>query len=185
VRLFAGRGGGGLLRAAVPPRDDETIPLLVDSSRPFPLVLQDEAWKKAGIDLHALVPVPEAPTMKHGMVPVFRVGGFDLAKMPALEGVDLSDLTSGVDIDLGGVVGADLLAFFRVTFADGGRFMWIEPDPSLLGPVAGPGAAPPVAGAPGGGAPSAGPAPPPAATVAPSHAPASNPPPSSPAKSHP
>ena len=80
---------------------------------------------------------------------MFRLGGFDLAKMPAIEGVDLAELTNGIDVDLGGVVGADLLAFFRVTFADDGRFIWIEPDPTLLGAAQprrpGPAAPPPPA----------------------------------------
>ena len=123
-----------LLRATVTSRDEGALPLLVDSSRPFPLLLQDAAWKKAGIDLSTLVAIPDEPNIKRGMVPVFRVGGFDLAKMPAIEGADLGQLTSGLDVDLAGVVGADLLAFFRLTFADEGRFMWIEPDPTLVGP---------------------------------------------------
>jgi hypothetical protein len=71
--------------------------------------------------------------------------------MPALEGIDMSDLSSGTEVDLAGVVGADLLSFFRVTFADDGRFMWIEPDPSLIGSAV-PGAdaptGPPASGAP-------------------------------------
>jgi hypothetical protein len=189
VPLYYVRGGGMLMRAALTPRDDEPVPLLVDSSRPFPLLLQDEAWKKAGIDLHALVPLPEAPTMKHGMVPMFRVGGFDLAKMPALEGADLGDLTNGIDIDLGGVVGADLLAFFRVTFADGGRFMWIEPDPSLLGAASGSGPGAPAPGSAAAAPAPGGNAPPPASggSAPPAPAPAGNAPPPSaaPAKSHP
>jgi hypothetical protein len=65
---------------------------------------------------------------------MLRVGGFDLAKTPAIEGADMGELTAGLDVDLGGIMGADLLAFFRVTFADEGRFMWIEPDPTLVGP---------------------------------------------------
>jgi hypothetical protein len=145
VPLYYLRGGGMLLRAAVTSRDAESVPLLVDSSRPYPLLLQDDAWKKAGIDLRTLSPVPDAPSVKRGMVPMFRMGGFDLAKMPAIEGGDLGELTSVLDVDLGGVVGADLLAFFRVTFADDGRFMWIEPDPALVGPAPSAGPAPPVA----------------------------------------
>jgi hypothetical protein len=134
VPLYYVRGGGMILRATVTSRDEGAVPLLVDSSRPFPLLLQDAAWKKAGIDLTSLVSIPDEPKIKRGTVPVFRVGGFDLAKMPAIEGADLGQLTSGLDIDLAGVVGADLLAFFRLTFADEGRFMWIEPDPTLVGP---------------------------------------------------
>ncbi len=145
VPLYYVRGGGMLLRATVTARDEGPIPLLVDSSRPFPLLLQDAAWKKAGIDVATLTSIPDEPTIKRGMVPMFRVGGFDLAKMPAIEGADLGKLTSGLDIDLAGVVGADLLAFFRLTFADEGRFMWIEPDPTLVGaePSAAPAATPP------------------------------------------
>jgi hypothetical protein len=91
------------------------------------------------VDVKSLVSMPDTPTVKRGMVPMFRMGGFDLAKMPALGGIDLGELTSGLDVDLEGVVGADLLAFFRVTFADDGRFMWIEPDPTLIAPEAKPG----------------------------------------------
>lgn len=138
VPLYYLRGGGMLMRATVTSRDQDPIALFVDSSRPFPLLLQDEAWKRAGVDVKSLSPVPDSPGVKRGTVPVFRVGGFDLAHMPAIEGVDLGDLATGFDIDLGGVVGADLLAFFRVTFGDDGRFLWIEPDPLLLGPVQAP-----------------------------------------------
>ncbi len=134
VPLYYLRGGGMVLRASVTPHDEDFLPLFVDSARPFPLVLQDEAWKRAGVDLKSLVALPDAPAVKHGIVPTLRVGGFDLAKMPAIEGLDLSDLTTGQDVNLSGVIGSELLAFFRVTFADEGRFMWIEPDPSLFGP---------------------------------------------------
>ncbi len=134
VPLYYLRGGGMLLRATVTQHDDGPIPLLVDSSRPFPLLLEDDAWKKAGVDAKSLVAIPDEPKIRRGTVPIFRIGGFDLAKMPAIAGADLGALTSGLDIDLAGVVGADLLAFFRLTFADDGRFMWIEPDPTLVGP---------------------------------------------------
>lgn len=135
VPLYYLRGGGMMLRATVTSHGEDQVPLLIDSSRPFPLLLQDGAWGKAGVDIHTLLPMPDDPGIKRGVVPVFRVGGFDLAKMPAIEGVDMSELTSGLDVDLGGVVGADLLSFFRITFADDGRFMWLEPDPTLLGPA--------------------------------------------------
>jgi hypothetical protein len=148
VPLYYLRGGGMMLRATVSTHDADWVPLLVDSSRPFPLLLQDGAWKKAGVDVGSLVPLPANPGIKRGMVPVFRLGGFDLSKMPAIQGVDLDQLTMGLDVDLEGIVGADLLALFRVTLADDGRFCWIEPDPMTFGPaqpgpVPAPGQAPP------------------------------------------
>ena len=133
VPLYYLRGGGMLLRASVTARDEAALPFLVDSARPFPLLLQDAAWNKAGIDVRTLTPVPDMPNVKHGSVPMFRMGGFDLAKTPAIAGADIAEVANGVDVDLGGVLGADLLAFFRVTLADEGRFMWVEPDPTLLG----------------------------------------------------
>ncbi len=134
VPLYYLRGGGMVLRATVTARDDGPIPLFVDSSKPFPLLLQEAGWKRAGVDTSTLASSPDAPGVKHGTVPMFRMGGFDLARMPALGGIDIGDLAGGSDVELAGVVGADLLAFFRVTFADDGRFIWIEPDPTLLGP---------------------------------------------------
>lgn len=191
VPLYYLRGGGMLLRAAVTSRDQDPIPLFVDSSRPFPLLLQDAAWTRAGVDVKSLAPIPDTPGVKHGTVPMFRMGGFDLAHMPAIEGIDLGDLATGYDIDLGGVVGADLLAFFRVTFGDDGRFIWIEPDPVLLGPgqpptgSAGPPAgegAPLPASPPGGPAQSGPPAP---GSPLSASAPKTQPPPTQPAGARP
>ena len=134
VPLFYLRGGGMILRAAVAPGDVQPVPLFVDSVRSYPLLLEDAAWQRAGIDVKTLASMPDDSHLKRGVLPMFRIGGFDLARMPALEGADLNPLTSQLDVDLGGVIGADLLAFFRMTFADDGRFMWVEPDPTLIGP---------------------------------------------------
>ncbi len=167
VPLYYLRGGGMVLRATVTARDDGPIPLFVDSSKPFPLLLRDIGWKRAGVDTSTLASSPDAPGVKHGTVPMFRMGGFDLARMPALGGIDIGDLAGGSDVELAGVVGADLLAFFRVTFADDGRFIWIEPDPTLLGPEQpGPGRS---------NAPPLGQSPPPAAEAAPRTNPAASP----------
>ncbi len=172
VPLYYVRGGGMMLRATVTRDDQAWLPLLVDSARNFPLLLQDRAWKMAGVAIKDLEPVPEAPNAKRGFVPTFHVGGFDLAKLPAYEGAGLADLTNGIDIDLAGVVGADVLAYFRVTFADDGRFVWMEPDPTLFGPAQ---------RAPGGAAepsPAAAPPPPPASVSPPAvNAPSANAPP--------
>jgi len=39
---------------------------------------------------------------------------------------------------VGGIVGAGLLQLFRVTFADDGRYIWVEPDPTMMGPTGAP-----------------------------------------------
>ena len=141
-----------MLRAAVTSHEDDFTPLLVDTSRQFPLFLEESTWKKAGVDVHSLTPVAGATgNVRQGTVPMFRLGGFDLPNLPAVSGIDLKEITEGIDISLGGIVGADLLAFFRLTFADEGRFMWVEPDPSLMVPAVAapsPAASPPGATAP-------------------------------------
>lgn len=180
VPLFYARGGGMLLRASLSAATEDPIPMLVDSARPYPLVLQDATWKRAGIDVKSLTDVPGAPNLKGGMVPTFRMGGFDLAKLPAISGVDMTELTTTAEVDLAGIVGADLLAFFRVTFADEGRFMWIEPDPTLVGPPSA-GASPRPPSAPP--ASSSGASAPPAPSAAPSASAAPAPAPPRPASS--
>ena len=159
VPLWYVRGGGMLLRANMTPKDDSLALLLVDSSAPFPLALEDSAWRRAGIDPATLKPEPSAQNMKAGMVPSMKLGGFDLQAIPALQGAPLGDIQSNIDVDLGGVLGAGLLALFRVTFGDEGRFVWLEPDPAMAGPrpppppVNAPSSAPPPGGAPPASAP--------------------------------
>jgi hypothetical protein len=78
-------------------------------------------------------------------LPSFKIGAFDLPKVPAVEGAPMADVLANVDLDIGGIVGAGLLSVFRVTFGDDGRFLWIEPDPMMtqsMGPPPPPPAAP-------------------------------------------
>jgi hypothetical protein len=131
IALWYVRGGGMLLRANMTQKEDSAALLLVDSSAPFPLALEDATWRRAGVDPATLKAEPQAQNMKAGMVPSIKLGGFDLQAIPALEGAPLGDVQSNVDVDLGGVVGAGLLALFRVTFSDEGRYMWLEPDPAM------------------------------------------------------
>jgi hypothetical protein len=156
------------------PEGGET-PLLVDSSRFLMLALQDDTWKKAGVDPKTLTPLADAPNIRRGPVPNFKLGGFDLSRMPAMQGLEMGEFQQTLDVNVGGVVGAELLAFFRVTFADEGRFIWIEPDPSLLAPPpvqrgAAPGGPPPMKPDPDSSA--APPPPPPPTTAAPPAPPA-------------
>ncbi len=162
VPLYYVRGGGMMVRANVSSKDDGATTLLVDSAAVFPLALESVVWKRAGVDPATLQPEPGAPNVRAGVVPSFKIGGFDLPKVPAMEGTALAELRTTVDLDLGGVLGGGLLSVFRVTLGDDGRYMWLEPDPGMAGPPEGPqrGAAPGEAPErPGAGAPTSAPAP--------------------------
>lgn len=150
------RGGGMLVNAHMSQKAESTVSFLVDTSQPFPLVLSDETWAKAGVALSSLKQNDALPSnLKAGAVPYLRVGAFELPQLPAVQGMDLKDLRSRIDVDFGGVLGAGLLQAFRVTFGDGGRFVWLEaaPPPEMGPPEPAqqaPAAAQPPAGTPAG-----------------------------------
>ncbi len=177
VPLWYVRGGGMLLRANMTAKGDSLALLLVDSSAPFPLALEDATWRRAGVDPATLKPEPAAQNMKAGMVPSMKLGGFDLQSIPALQGAPLGDIQGNVDVDLGGVMGAGLLALFRVTFGDEGRFVWLEPDPAMaLGrPLDAAGPSSPLPPPPAAGPASRAPVPSPAPSSVPVPAPAPGP----------
>ena len=132
VPLWYVRGGGMLVRAGVSQQSPEKSVLLVDTSSMFPIGLDDALWKKAGVDLAKLSSAGGTANVKEGIVPIVRFAGFDLPQIPGVEGAPVAELKASLDTDLGGILGAGLLALFRVTFGDEGRFMWLEADPALL-----------------------------------------------------
>jgi hypothetical protein len=157
VPLWYVRGGGMFLRAGISPTQSPQgggvgpeemagfTPLLVDTSSLFPVALQDPVFARAGLELSGLHPEPGTPNLKTGTLPSFKIGAFDLPKVPAVEGAPMGDVLANVDLDMGGIIGAGLLSVFRVTFGDDGRFIWIEPDPMMMqamGPPPPPPAAP-------------------------------------------
>jgi|HubBroStandDraft_2_1064218.scaffolds.fasta_scaffold75613_2 hypothetical protein len=157
VPLWYVRGGGMFLRAGISPTQSPQgggvgpeelagfTPLLVDTSSLFPVALQDPVFARAGLELSGLHPEPGTPNLKTGTLPSFKIGAFDLPKVPAVEGAPMGDVFANVDLDMGGIIGAGLLSVFRVTFGDDGRFIWIEPDPMMMqamGPPPPPPAAP-------------------------------------------
>jgi hypothetical protein len=145
VPLWYVRGGGMMMRATVSPREDGGATLLVDSSQPFLLALNDSVWKKSGFDMRNLRTDPSIPNLKTGVLPQFRIGGFDLPGVPAVQGASMEPLQQNIDVELGGVMGAGLVSAFRITLGDEGRFAWLEPDPTLSGPT---GREPPPGAAP-------------------------------------
>jgi hypothetical protein len=131
VPLWYEPNGGLMMRATLNTKDDGGTLLLVDSSQAYLLALSDPSWKKAGVDMRTLRPEPELPGMKSGPLPVFRIGTFDLPMLPAVQGGPSEAQKRAIDMELGGVLGAGLIAAFRVTLGDDGRFAWLEPDPSI------------------------------------------------------
>lgn len=176
VPLFYVRGGGMMMRAAVSNKDEGNALLFVDSSAFYPLALDDVMLKRSGANLGSFVSQPGAPAAwKLGMLPYFKLGTLDIPQVPAMQGTPLGEYKSNFDVDLQGVVGAGLLSAFRVTFGDDGRWMWLEVDPSLMGPQGpmdqGPDPLPPPGGAAPGAAPPSGPPAPPSPAGPPKPAP--------------
>lgn len=128
VKLNYVRGGGMLLRGAIGSTAAQTpATLLIDTAIPFPVALDDGGWKKAGVPLTSLRPVPNQGTLRQGVVPLLRLGAFDVPSVPALAGNDpVKEREDGLGIELDGLVGSGLFASFRVTLVDGGRTMWLE-----------------------------------------------------------
>ncbi|HMI87253.1 MAG TPA: hypothetical protein VK550_24345, partial [Polyangiaceae bacterium] len=125
------KGGGMIMRSAL--SNDKSAPaasLLLDSSMSFPLALDQDGWKKAGTPLASLVQLPQDPKLKQGIVPLLRLGAYDIPEVPAIYGTPIAEVEKGMEVDLDGIVGSGLLAAFRVTLTDGGRAMWLEDVPS-------------------------------------------------------
>lgn len=130
LRVSYLRGGGMLLRGAFGSEPtSKPASLLVDTSMTFPLALDDGGWKKAGVSLETLRTVPNLGNMRAGMLPVLRLGAFELPDVPGVYGAPVEELEKGLDVDIDGLVGSGLLAPFRVTMVDGGRTMWLEDIP--------------------------------------------------------
>jgi hypothetical protein len=126
------KGGGMVMRSSL--SQDKSAPaasLLLDSSMAYPLALDQDGWKKAGTPLSSLKPLPQDPKLQQGLVPLLRLGAYDIPEVPAIYGTPIADVEKGMGIDLDGVVGSGLLAAFRVTLTDGGRAMWLEDMPSV------------------------------------------------------
>jgi hypothetical protein len=128
VKLNYVRGGGMLLRGAVgSSAAQQPASLLIDTGLPFPVALDDAGWKKAGVAESSLRLVPNQGSLRQGIVPLLRLGAFDVPNVPGLVGNEpVKEREEGLGIDLDGLVGSGLFASFRVTLVDGGRTMWLE-----------------------------------------------------------
>lgn len=135
VPVFYVRGGGMMMRSQVSKTDDGSL-LFIDSAAFYPLALDDQQLKRGGADLASFRQEPGAPpNWKMGFLPFFRLGSLDLPQVPVMQGAPIGEYKGNFEgIDLGGVVGAGLMSAFRVTFAEDGRYVWMELDPSLAEP---------------------------------------------------
>ena len=136
VRVSYVRGGGMMMRGAF--GSDQNAPsasLLIDTSMTFPLALDEGGWKKAGVPTSGLRSIPNAGSLRAGVLPQLRLGAFTVPQVPGVLGAPVAELEKGLDVDLDGLVGSGLLATFRVTLVDGGRTMWLEdlPREALIG----------------------------------------------------
>lgn len=132
--IFYARGGAMMMRASISNKEDGNALLFVDSSSFYPLALEESYLKRSGADLSTFRAEPGAPpSWKMGPLPYFKLGGVDISGFPAVRGTPIDDYKSTFDVDLGGIAGAGLLSVFRVTFADSGKTLWLELDPSMGG----------------------------------------------------
>jgi hypothetical protein len=134
LNLHYVRGGGMIVRGEMGSEKGPSAAFLVDTSRPFPLALDANGWKKAGIPADTLKLVASDPEQKlrEGVVPLVRLGAFDVPRVPGLLGIPVTDLEKLLGVDLDGVMGVGLLYQFRCTFGDDGRVLWIEDDSDLI-----------------------------------------------------
>lgn len=136
VPLYYARGGGMMMTTSIGTGQDSSASLFVDSALRFPLLLDERGWTKAGVLPKDLSPVEAAPNLKEGVVPLMKLGSFELRKVPGVLGdggltTPIAELEKGLNQDVDGVLGAFILANYRITLADGGRTMWFEDDTSF------------------------------------------------------
>lgn len=141
VPVVYAKGGAMLLRAQVSPKPEGSTMLFVDSSQFFPMVLDDKMLKISGADVSTFKGEPGAPpNWKMGPLPFFKLGDIDLSQFPNVVGPTASEYKQVFDVDFGGVAGTGLLSIFRITFADEGKWLYLELDPTVGGgaPISGP-----------------------------------------------
>lgn len=121
------RGGAMVLPSAF--SVDQSAPnssLLVNTSMAFPLALDEEGWEKGGLDSSTFVAVPGGGDLRHGTLPMLRLGAFEIPEVPGVLGAPVKSLEKEIGVDLDGFAGSGLFATFRLTFADQGRTLWME-----------------------------------------------------------
>ncbi|MGZ3449853.1 MAG: hypothetical protein ACXVEF_09655 [Polyangiales bacterium] len=171
-------GGGMLIRSTVRKEFEISSALWVNTGTDVPLAFPDAIWKRVGIDVKNLT-TTNGQTV--GRLTNVRVGPLDVGPADAHAGIPQLEeaLARFKGIDVMGQVGMNFLTGFRVTFAEGGRALWLETDqntPLVIAPPQSGSPKPPPAPPPPAPSTSAKPAPsasvPPKPSAAPKPAPA-------------
>lgn len=151
------RGGAMLLRGNFG-TDKAAKPgsLLVDTTMDLALVLDEDGWKKTGKNLAELQPLPGSKTLTVGILEQLSLGSLEIPGVPAVRGVAIADIEKPLGLNLDGLIGSGMFVPFRITLADQGRSLWVEPMPMIEEEPAPPAPAPAAAASTS--------APPPAAT---------------------
>ncbi|MGE5784794.1 MAG: hypothetical protein ACM3ZE_09385 [Myxococcales bacterium] len=135
------RGGGMLIRSTFgDPKAGKSGTLLIDTTMELPLALDEGGWKKAGKDPKTLQAIPGSK-LSQGILEQLSLGALEVPGVPAVAGVGIAEIEKPLELDLDGIIGSGLMLVFRVTLADKGRTMWLEPMP-VLPPEPPPAAAP-------------------------------------------
>jgi tetratricopeptide (TPR) repeat protein len=140
------KGGGMIVRSGFGGEKGPVASLLLNTGSNFAVTLTQAGWKKAGIDVDTLKPVPQVPDTREGTIGMLRIGAFDVPQVQGLYSTqqtqfdDMAKALAPVAFD--GVLGAGLLSRFRCTLGDGGRVMWLE-DATALAKVLNGGTLPP------------------------------------------
>jgi hypothetical protein len=124
------RGGAMVLPGAFGlERTAPSSTLQMRTSEVYPLALDQGGWTKAGQDPKSFVAVPGKEGLKQSVIPMLRLGAFEIPQVPGVLGssIEAFEKENGIDID--GYAGSGLFATFRLTFADGGRTLWMEDMP--------------------------------------------------------
>lgn len=146
--LFYIKGAGMVARGGLGGERGVRASLLLDTAMVSPIALDKDGWQKAGVDVATLQAVKDDPSQKLrvGTVPVLRLGAFDVQQVPGEYGLmpidklekqlslekergDKSEKLLPFDLD--GVLGAGLLAHYRLTLGDDGRYLWMEDDSAV------------------------------------------------------
>src|SRR6185503_15057317 len=118
VALSYAKGGGMMLRGGLGTGDAAPMAsLLVDTTLAYPVALAGAAWTKAGVPLSSLRELPNSgSSLRQGVLPSLRLGGFDVPHVPGLQGDGaVKERGEGLGVNVDGLLGAGLLATFRLT----------------------------------------------------------------------